>query len=308
MDIMGVLTSPGIYIIAFFALCGTIIHYRGQRRFKFSRQIFDHSTFMAPINLLMYAFSSVQNKPYLPLKEVPELDLLTKNWEILKVEALNLNKNQTIKGSDKYNDIGFNSFFRRGWKRFYLKWYSKDFHPSSIDQCPRTIELLKQTPSVKAAMFVVLPAGSKLPKHRDPYAGSLRYHLGLETPNSEDCFIDVDHQKYHWKDGEAVLFDETYLHHAENRTEQDRLIFFCDVRRPMKNRVGKWLNDFFSWFIVAAAKSPNDAGDKTGFLNRIFKYLYAQRIVGKKLKAYNERLYYTVKYVLYGLIIYWVFF
>ena len=76
----------------------------------------------------------------------------------------------------------------------------------------------------------------------------------------------------------------------------------------MKNRLGKWLNDFFSWFIVAAAKSPNDSNDKTGFLNKIFKYLYAQRLVGKKLKAYNERLYYVVKWVLYGAIIYWVLF
>ena len=38
--------------------------------------------------------------------------------------------------------------------------------------------------------------------------------------------------------------------------------------------LGDWLNSFFAWFIVAAAKSPNEQGDKMGNLNRIFKYLY----------------------------------
>jgi len=68
--------------------------------------------------------------------------------------------------------VGFNSFFRRGWKRFYLKWYD-DFHPSAKKHCPQTIGLIKEIPEVKAAMFAVLPAGSELLQHRDPYAGSL---------------------------------------------------------------------------------------------------------------------------------------
>ena len=41
-------------------------------------------------------------------------------------------------------------------------------------------------------MFAELPPGSRLVRHRDPYAGSLRYHLGLLTPNDPGCFIEVD--------------------------------------------------------------------------------------------------------------------
>ena len=43
-------------------------------------------------------------------------------------------------------------------------------------------------------MFAVLPPGGKLGAHRDPFAGSLRYHLGLVTPNSDKCRILVDGQ------------------------------------------------------------------------------------------------------------------
>jgi beta-hydroxylase len=295
------------YIVSLFVASGVFVHFRGKRKFGFFRQIFDHSTFMGPINIMMYAFSKVPNTPYVDVSQVPSLHLLRENWETIREEALNLQSSQTIKGSDQYNDIGFNSFFRRGWKRFYIKWYSKRFHSSAYDKCPKTIQLIEQIPSIKAAMFVVLPAGSRLPGHRDPYAGSLRYHLGLDTPNSEDCFIDVDGQEYYWKDGDDVLFDETYLHHARNNTEKDRLIFFCDIKRPMKNKLGMWLNDFFGWFILAAAKSPNDSDDGTGNINKAFKYLYQIRVVGKKLKEYNKNLYYVVKYTLFAGIIYLIF-
>jgi beta-hydroxylase len=262
---------------------------------------------MAPINAMMYAFSSVPKTPYLPVTSIPSLNQIKDNWETIKGEALTLENSKLIKGSNKYNDIGFNSFFRRGWKRFYLKWYN-NFHPSAVEYCPKTIELLKSMPNIKAAMFVVLPAGSFLPTHRDPYAGSLRYHLGLITPNSEGCKIVVDGEGYYWRDGEDVLFDETYIHYAENKTDKDRLIFFCDVERPMKSKVGVALNRFFSWLILASAESPNLPTDRTGGLNKIFGYVYQIRLVGKRLKEYNKTLYYISKYVLFALIIYLIFF
>lgn len=283
------------------------IHYRGKVRYTFFRQLLDHSTFMAPINSLMYLFSATPAKPFLEVSKYSDLNTLKNNWETIRDEALSLEKSALIKGADKYNDIGFNSFFRRGWKRFYLKWYN-DFHPSALECCPKTVELVKNIPSIKAAMFVVLPAGSKLPEHRDPYAGSLRYHLGLITPNSPKCELVLDGHPYFWKDGEDVLFDETYIHYAENATDKDRLIFFCDIERPMKLKIGKWLNSFFGWFIMAAAASPNKEEDKTGNLNKIFKYLYQIRLLGKRIKAYNKTVYYGVKYVLFGSIIYLIFF
>ena len=89
------------------------------------------------------------------------------------------------------DDIGFNSFFKRGWKRFYVKWYDQAL-PSAQALCPKTVELLKSIPAVKGAMFALLDPRSNLNPHRDPFAGSLRYHLGLVTANSDACFISVD--------------------------------------------------------------------------------------------------------------------
>ena len=299
--------TPKLLILYFFILSAIYVHNRGKVRHSFFRQLGDHSTIMAPVNSIMYMFSSVPNKPYIDSSYFPDIQIFKDNWETIRDEAINASRAGQVKKSEKLDDLAFNSFFRTGWKRFYIKWY-KDYLPSAQELCPKTVELLKQAPSVKAAMFTMLPPGATLVRHRDPYAGSIRYHLGLSTPNSDECFIRVDGEDYSWRDGEGVLFDETFIHHAENNTDVDRLIFFCDIERPMNNPLARWFNRFFGRFFVSAAATKNTDSDKVGILNRAFHYVYQVRLVGKRLKKYNKNLYYTIKYILFGLIIYLIFF
>jgi beta-hydroxylase len=288
-------------VLLLFVICGVYTHYRGRVRHGFFRQLSDHSTFTSPLNCFVYLFSRVPSTPYLSPALFPELATLKREWETIRGEALELQRQSKIQAAKQYNDIGFNSFFRNGWRRFYLKWYDSP-HPSAQALCPRTLEILGRLPSVKAAMFAMLPPGGSLTLHRDPYAGSLRYHLGLVTPNHDDCSIFVDGEPYSWRDGEDVVFDETYLHTAANRTDQDRIILFCDIERPMKYRWAQAVNNAIGGFLMRAAASPNEIGDRTGGLNRAFKYLYAVRRVGKRLKAWNRRVYYLVKWSLFAAI------
>jgi beta-hydroxylase len=294
-------------ILAVFVASAAYVHLRGRVRLRLARQITDHSTFMAPLNVLMYACSRVPASRYVAVERFPELEALRERWPEIRDEALALRAAQQIKASDQYNDVGFNSFFRRGWKRFYLKWYD-DAHPSAQILCPKTTELLRGIPSVKAAMFAELPPGSELRKHRDPYAGSLRYHLGLVTPGDDRCYIEVDGERYSWRDGESVMFDETFIHRAENATDHDRIILFCDVERPMKFRWATALNRFVARNLVAAAASPNMEGDSTGRLNRAFASFYRVRQRAKNLRKSHKRIYYTLKFGLLGgiaLLIFW---
>jgi beta-hydroxylase len=166
--------------------------------------------------------------------------------------------------------------------------------------CPRTTELVQSIGSIKAAMFAELPPGSKLVRHRDPYAGSYRYHLGLDTPNDAGCYINVDGESYHWRDGEAVMFDETFIHYAENTTDKNRIILFCDIERPMKYRWAAAFNAWFSRTVMSAAGAPNDAGDRTGGINRLFTRIYKIRLRGKELKKRNRKRYYMEKWAIFG--------
>ena len=161
--------------------------------------------------------------------------------------------------------------------------------------------LVQSISTINGAMFAMLPAGGDLGRHRDPFAGSLRYHLGLVTPNSEQCRIFVDGESYYWRDGEAVMFDETFIHWAENKSDVDRLILFCDVERPLTNRLASKLNHWME------RQTENVPGDKVGLLNRMFGFAYYLRYPGKALKRRNKYVYYAVKWLVLAAILYWVF-
>ena len=98
------------------------------------------------------------------------------------------------------------------------------------------------------------------------------------------------------------MFDETYIHYAENTTDQNRIIFFADVERPLKTRFMQKFNHWFGKSVMTAASSPNEAGDQTGGLNKVFGYVYQIRIKAKALKAKNRQLYYFLKwFIMLGL-------
>ncbi len=289
-------------------LCAVYIQNRGRvSHSRLSRKITDHSNVLGPINCLFYAFSAVENRPFIDTQQFPELDILKQNWQKIRDEAIALNEQAAIKASEDLDDMGFNSFFKTGWKRFYLKWYGSDL-PSARRLCPQTCALLEQIESVKGGMFAMLPPGARLVRHRDPYAGSLRYHLGLVTPNDDGCYLNVDGEHYSWRDGEAVMFDETYIHFAENQTESNRIVLFLDIRRPVKLAFVDWINRAFSRVVMGASATKNLPGDKVGLLNRLFGSVYQVRVLGKKIKAWNKTVYYIIQYGLYILLIYWIFF
>lgn len=289
-------------LVGFYILSILHIHFRGRVRLPFRRQIFDHSSFMAPINIFMHKFSKVPNTPFIPVSEFPELARLQENWPIIRAEAENLLALKKIKAAEQNDDAGFNSFFKNGWKRFYLKWYDAS-HPSAKRLCPQTYALLQSIPSVKAAMFAELPPGGKLNPHRDPFAGSMRYHLGLATPNDDRCFIDVDGERHSWRDGQGVVFDETFIHWAINGSESDRVILFCDVERPMRYR---WMGAFNRWFgrtVMTAAASPNETGDQVGLVSKLFRISFYAGQYRRRFKAWNKTAYNITRVALFAALV-----
>jgi beta-hydroxylase len=303
---IAILLKPQFMILYLFAACAVYVHFRGRERLRLGRQLADHSTILAPYNVLMYMFSATPNAPILSTEKFPELRKLRDNWQVIREEAVKLFDEGRIRAATKNNDWGFHSFFKSGWKRFYLKWY-EDFLPSARATCPKTVELLNSIPSVHGAMFALLPPGAKLGSHRDPFAGSLRYHLGLVTPNSNRCHMFVDGVECVWRDGEDFLFDETFIHRAENTTDQTRIILFCDVERPMKYRFMTAINRWVSNHLVKAAATDNVEGERVGVINKAFTYLYEVNQFSRRIKAWNYRAYYVMKFSIVGAVLAVVF-
>lgn len=269
--------------------------FRGSLRFEgFGEYVRKGWPMFAPLNCFLYLMTKKRaKKPIMDVADFQELAPILDNWQTIRDEARELWRSQYFdqtKNPDNkaYYDIGFRTFYKYGWGKFYLDWYGYT-HQSAQNLCPKTVEIVKKVKTVNGAMFSVLPAGSKLTRHLDPVACSLRLHLALDTPQHDDCFIEIDGTKYSWRNGNALLFDETYLHHAKNETEDYRLILMCEVERPM-NIFGRIVNPFFK-LLMRITVVPNTDEDKRGIANRLFSWVSPILKRSKALKQTNPVMY-----------------
>ena len=278
--------------------------YRGQARWEgFGEYIRKGWPIFTPFNCLLYLFTAPKARPaIMDMSQFSELKEIEENWETIRLEALELMAEGgfdqiTDKDSASYYDIGFRTFYKYGWTKFYVNWYGYT-HESAKRTCPKTVEILSKIPQVNGAMFSVLPPGGQLTRHLDPVACSLRYHLGLDTPNDDRCYISVDDDKYSWRDGEPFLFDVTYLHFAHNDADKSRLILMCDIERPM-SPIGRLLNWPYK-LLMRATVVPNTDEDKRGFANKTFSSLVPILEKSKRLKETNLPAYKALKYTVNG--------
>lgn len=162
--------------------------------------------------------------------------ILKSNWEIMRDEAINITNNYELKNFKDYKDTY--TLGGTTWRTFVIKWYDK---PTKLacKLAPNTVDIINKT-DVLSAMFSIMEPYSILPLHKGPYKGAMRYHLGLRVPkNRMECFINVNGKKYHWNDGEDVIFDDTYRHYVVNNTNEARIILFCDFNRPVIKPIDK---------------------------------------------------------------------
>jgi len=196
--------------------------------------------FGAPTNFLLHKNSITPALPIEPKDNYQEVKILEDNWETIRDEAISIFKNNIESDS---HGAGLFKNFTKSWTRFYLKWYGRSEMKNAREYAPKTMKLLDQIPEIHLALFSIMPPGTYLHAHRGPYAGSLRYHLGLQCPK-EKCHIIVAGIPYKWRDGEGILFDDTYTHEVYNNSDETRIILFCDIQRKMDS---SWKDSLLTW-------------------------------------------------------------
>jgi beta-hydroxylase len=129
----------------------------------------------------------------------------------------------------------------RQWKTFVFMAYGLRAE-RNLARCPETAAAIAGIPGLRTAFFSILEPGKRIPLHRGPYNGVLRLHLGLIVPEPrENCWIEVNDQRYVWQEGKAVVFDDLYPHQVHNDTDGLRAVLFVDFDRPCRWPVS-WLN------------------------------------------------------------------
>ncbi len=290
--------------VAVYVGCIVFVRLRNRSTFDLKRQLTDFSTFMVPFNIPAYLLSKIPTSARIDRKWFPELDIIENNWETIRDEALALYEGGQITAKE---DLPASSFYKDNrWTSFYLKLYDNRI-PSAYDLAPKTMALLDQVPTLNLALFAVLMPGKKLNKHHDPFAYTVRYSLGLSTPNADSCGLIINDFDYKWKDGDSIIFDETYLHSAYNDSDTPRIILMTDVDRPLKSGLIQKLYWHFGRNFNRLFMIDNVDPTHTGIGNKIGKGLTAYKNLLKSIKKKNKTLYVGGKWVVICSILYLIF-
>ena len=146
------------------------------------------------------------------------------------------------------------------WKTFFLAGIGMDC-AENCRRCPETVWLLGKIPGMTTAFFSILSPGKHIPAHRGAWNGILRLHLGLLVPEPrERVRIRIGNDFYSWREGEALIFDDTFNHEVWNDTDGYRVVLFVDFARPLYQPF-HWLNELLLHF-GALAPFLREAGEK----------------------------------------------
>merc|ERR1712013_677576 len=110
----------------------------------------------------------------------------------------------------------------------------KEGNPSIRDICtiaPTTCSLVTGMPSAFCtSKWSVLGPNSHIGLHCSPTNARLRIHLGLKVP--EGCGMRIGDKEVAWKEGEIMIFDDSFEHEVWNNGTEERTIFILDIYHP----------------------------------------------------------------------------
>jgi aspartate beta-hydroxylase/beta-hydroxylase len=118
------------------------------------------------------------------------------------------------------------------WKLYYA-YFLWEENANARTELPVTLSIVKSIPHAMNATVAVLEPGVSLAAHAGPYAGVLRYHLGIRVPRKNPPRLRVHDRHYTWKAGESIVLDDVFDHEVYNEAEEIRVILMVDFMRPM---------------------------------------------------------------------------
>jgi ornithine lipid ester-linked acyl 2-hydroxylase len=144
-------------------------------------------------------------------------------------------------GNGNYNKLPWNDALKNhpqelnpplNWRSIFIK-----LNGRIVDKYrlffPETIALLEKVPNLINVFFSCLGPNTHISPHYGYLKGFLRYHLGVYIPYPEKSYLIVDNIRYHWQEGQSVIFDDLFLHSAHNESDKSRVVLFADLFRPM---------------------------------------------------------------------------
>lgn len=182
----------------------------------------------------LFYFPGLTSKPWHDPADFAWAKSLRKNFPLIKAEYLAIREAKLE--SDYLVGQGEHTLHQGKWDWFsYVTKGAKQ--PRFARHCPTTAALLDAIPSFMSdgipfafAFFSTLESGGSIAPHCAPANLRLRCHLPLIVP--EGCSIRVAGETREWREGEPMVFDDSFEHEVKHEGEGDRVVLLFDTWHP----------------------------------------------------------------------------
>ena len=157
---------------------------------------------------------------------------IQENFSIIKSELIELiseeKDDQWLKTFPSY----VKSEKNKAWKVFSFIFFNMKF-PNHAKLCPKTAEIIYSIPQILSCDYSYLKPKTHVLPHKGYSKMVLRGHLPLIVPNEELCGIKIENETRHWKEGELLIFDDSFTHEAWNNADSHRVVLMFDIPNPL---------------------------------------------------------------------------
>ncbi|WP_432328218.1 aspartyl/asparaginyl beta-hydroxylase domain-containing protein [Mucilaginibacter sp. P25] len=151
---------------------------------------------------------------------------LEKSYEKIKEEFF------SVISTDEYKEWPQKDIYNSGWDIFDFRFFKED-NNYALTKCPVSSAFIKQhNDLVITAGFSIMRPNAIIYPHVGYTDTVLRCHLGIKIPPG-DCQIKVGGTSKKWTEGKALLFDDTFLHEAWNKTDETRIVMLIDLDKKL---------------------------------------------------------------------------
>jgi aspartate beta-hydroxylase len=171
-------------------------------------------------------------------KLFPNARMLVSNWKKISIEASRAIRHPNRLPRLHMSASAPNRHSTDGcmdWRIFIMRAYGVTLY-RNLAQCPTVANILAKCPDVLSASLSILGPHNFIPPHRGPFRGVLRGYLVLSMPTHSDgtpaSVLTIDHSDYRLREGDFVLWDDTFEHAVRNESDEYRVVLLLDVKRP----------------------------------------------------------------------------
>ncbi|WP_374674581.1 aspartyl/asparaginyl beta-hydroxylase domain-containing protein [Ideonella sp.] len=190
-----------------------------------------------------FYFPELPSPPYHDPFLQPWAATLQAHWQAIRDEALavlaepgQLSAFLDFPAGAKVDDYVGGAGPAPAWDAYFFYRHGQRYDAHHA-RCPRTsalldsIELCRIEGQAPEVCYSVLAPGSHIKPHYGVTNTRLVFHLPLVVP--PDCALHViDAGEHAWREGEPMMFDDTFQHEAWNRSDRVRVILLMDCWNP----------------------------------------------------------------------------